>query len=350
MIPYIGIPMIFAQETGLASEEALKKGETLDAKTMSYATVIGASEALLEVVTKRIGKGVFKELVGKSDEVIKRSTKEIGMQFAKRSGAEGLSESGTLTINKAAEYAILGDEKAFNGYFLELVDTFIIGATSGGGMSSPGSGVSIIRNAAGAKTVNKQLKESKYTNLIDAYKDTNVNEGLIKLSENSFTESFLNYDLNTKVRDGSMTTNQADVIKKNFRDVQGSTNRIKNLNLTDTQKVEAIEKLNRLDVLEKSVKQVNNKALSTPQVEEINRLNEELTSLILEKDIKFTEDAAQKLGIEVQVLDTNTKPEDQKIIDEVFVDEKGKKVSGVEGAYDPKTTKIKLRCLKSKLI
>ncbi len=340
MIPYIGIPMIFAQEASLASEEAQKRGEDIDLKTMGYSTVIGASEALLEVVTKRIGKGVFKELFGKSNEIIKRSTKEIGMQFAKRSGAEGLSESGTLTINSMADAVMFGDEKSFDEYFLELVDTFIIGATSGGGMSAPGSGFSIVRNAAGARKVNKQLKESKYTNLIDAYKDTNVNEGLIKLSENSFTQSFLNYDLNKNVREGLMTTNQADIIKKNFRDIQGSTNRVKNLDLTDTQKVEAIEKLNRLDVLEESVKQVNNKALSTPQVEEINRLNEELASLVLEKDIKFTEDAAQKLGIEVQVLDTNTKPEDQKIIDEVFVDEKGKKVSGVEGAYDPKTNKI----------
>ncbi len=339
MVPYVGIPMIWAQESAGAMQESLKKGETLDGHLLGYSAVIGASEAMLEVVTKRIGKGVFNELIGKSDEVIKRSTKEIGVKLAERAGLEGLSESGTLTINNAADSIILGNEKAWDNYFLELVDTFIIGATTGGGVSGPVSGLNVIKNIAGARSINNQLNESNYTNLIDAYKNTNVDTGLIKLSENSFTESFLNFDINKKVKNGTMTTTEGDAIKKNFKYLQGSTNRIKNLNLNDQQKVEAVEKLSRLDVLDKSIKQVDNKALSTPQIEERDRLNEELVSLVLDKDLKFTKEAAKKLGIEVQILDTTTRPEDQKIIDKVFVDEKGKKQSDA-GAYDPQTNKI----------
>jgi len=72
----------------------------------------------------------------------------------------------------------------------------------------------------------------------------------------------------------------------------------------------------------------------------IENIRKSIVDSKLEKDIEFAQEGAQNLGIEVQVLDTSTKPEDQQIIDEVFVDEKGKKVSGVEGAYDPKTNKI----------
>ena len=72
----------------------------------------------------------------------------------------------------------------------------------------------------------------------------------------------------------------------------------------------------------------------------IENIRKSIVDSKLEKDIEFAQEGAKNLGIEVQILDTSTKPEDQQIIDEVFVNEKGQKESGVEGAYDPKTNKI----------
>ena len=67
MIPYVGIPMIVAQEAARASGEAQEKGDEIDLTLMGYSAVIGASEGLLELTTKRIGKTMFKELFNKSD-------------------------------------------------------------------------------------------------------------------------------------------------------------------------------------------------------------------------------------------------------------------------------------------
>ena len=169
MIPYVGIPLIVSQEAARASGEAQKEGDEINLKLMGYSAVIGASEGLLEITTKRIGKSMFKELFNKSDDVVKKSIKEMGLQLAKDSGAEGLSESATLTINNAANALIRGDEKAFDGYFLELVDTFLIGFTSGAGPSGVGKGASIIRDGIESKNINKDLKESNYKSLTDAF-------------------------------------------------------------------------------------------------------------------------------------------------------------------------------------
>ena len=59
MIPYVGIASIVAGEAAGASGEVQEEGEGISAKTMGYSLVRGASEGLLELTTKKIGKGLF---------------------------------------------------------------------------------------------------------------------------------------------------------------------------------------------------------------------------------------------------------------------------------------------------
>ena len=146
MIPYVGIPAIVAQEAARASGEAQREGDEIDLQLIGYSGIVGFSEGLLELTTKKIGKGMFKNLLGQSDKVVKETLSETFLKVAKDMGAEGLSESATLTINNAASSIIRGDENAWEGYVSELIDTFIIGATSGGGPSSIGAGAKITRN------------------------------------------------------------------------------------------------------------------------------------------------------------------------------------------------------------
>lgn len=313
MIPYVGIPLIVGQESARASGEAQKEGDKINLKLMGYSAVIGASEGLLEITTKRIGKSMFKELFNKSDEIIKKSVKEMGLQLAKDAGAEGLSESATLTINNAADALIRGDKNAFDGYFLELVDTFLIGLTSGAGPSSVGKGASIIRDGIESKNVNKDLKESNYKTLTDAFSKTNEDEGSIKLAENKYTEKFLNFDLKNKVNKGEMTIEESDAIKKNFAATQGAANRLKPLGLTGQAQIEAVELLKEKDRLQKIVNTAKEKAVVDSELSQIEVINERLKEISKEnaalkrgKDVKTTEQFAKELGFElVQDLDTN---------------------------------------------
>ena len=136
MIPYIGIPSIVAMEGAAASKEAQREGDDIDLKLMGYSAVIGVSEGLLEVVSRGIGKSMFKGMFGQSKGVAKQTLTQAFVKIAKSMGLEGLSESATLTINNMAEAGFRNDEKAWDGYLLELIDTFLIGAVSGGGPSA----------------------------------------------------------------------------------------------------------------------------------------------------------------------------------------------------------------------
>ena len=216
MIPVVGIPSIVLGEAAAASKEAQREGDDLDGTLMLYSAVIGASEGLLEVVSKGIGKSMFKSLLGQSKNVVKETLTKMALKLAKDAGLEGLSESATLTINNMAEKHIRGDEKAFDDYFLELIDTFIIGAVSGGGPSGVGKGYRIVKDGIESRQLNKQLDESNYKSLTDAFSNEKEDLGSLKLAENKYTGKFLDFDLKNKVANGEMTIEKSEEIKKNF--------------------------------------------------------------------------------------------------------------------------------------
>ena len=78
-IPYVGIPSIFAGSAARASDDAIEQGKEIDFKHLAYANTRGASDALLEIVTKRIGSKYFKALSGKSKPVIKISVEKVAL-------------------------------------------------------------------------------------------------------------------------------------------------------------------------------------------------------------------------------------------------------------------------------
>ena len=335
MIPYVGIPSIVMQEAARASGEAQREGDELDLKLMGYSAVIGASEGLLEVVTKKIGKGMFKNLFGKSEDVVKETLTETLFKVAKDMGAEGLSESATLTINKMAEARIRGDKKAFDNYWLELADTFIIGSTSGGGPSSIGAGAKVIRGIVEKRNINKDLEATKFNNLSEAFGEGkrtswNPSEGNIKLVENKNSKKFLDFDLKQKVSKGEMTIEQSDAIKKNFNDTQGSVNRLKRLGLTGESQVQAVELLNKKRELQITIDAAKEKAVVETEIQQIEVINEKLRGISKDnaalkkenaalergKDVATTEEFAEELGFK---LIQNTKIDDlQKIAPKGF--------------------------------
>ena len=146
-----------------------------------------------------------------------------------RYGEEGLSESATLTINNMADALTLGKEDAFKDYTTELVDTLLIGGAMGGGMSSVGAGGRVARTTLEANSVKKDLNNTQYENLADAYKLPDVPEGLGKLTENKYTEKFLDNELKQKVDSGEITINESNDIKNNFKETQTATRKVLSL-------------------------------------------------------------------------------------------------------------------------
>lgn len=322
MIPGIGIASIVAGEAAGASGEAQEDGENLDAATLAYATSVGAAEGLLEVVTKKIGGKMFKNLLDKPKAVINKTVKEAFLDVSKDFGAEGLSEAGTLLGTKAAEAIFLGREDVFDDSFTEFVDTFIVGGFAGGGMGSAGTGAQITRQAVQGKQIKKQLAQTPYENLSDAYKLPDVPPGLIALSENQATEKFLETDLKQKVNSGEMTTDEADAIRTNFRNTQGTINRLKAIGFAESDYSKAIELAKEKKELQDKIKEVGDPVLTEKEkarIEEIdNELRQVLSGKKLEANLAGTTATAEKLGFTESL---------QILSDEEFLEERAKRLS-----------------------
>tara|TARA_R100001509_G_scaffold67900_3_gene37697 strand:- start:54 stop:9431 length:9378 start_codon:yes stop_codon:yes gene_type:complete len=194
MIPYVGIASIVIGEAAKANMESDLEGRELNFQRLFHSNVIGASEGLLELVTKKIGGKMWGSLTGKglTKPAINKTLTQWGVSIMKDFGAEGLSESGTLLINSLADQIYKGDDRNNDGVidasersrkgmfgskylpeFGELMDTFLIGGVMGGGMSTVTAGSSIVRNTIDYKNIQSNLIKTGVSNLSNLFNTPN---------------------------------------------------------------------------------------------------------------------------------------------------------------------------------
>jgi len=173
MIPYVGIASIVAGEAAKTNMESSKDGRPLDWARLGHAYVIGASEGLLELVTKKIGKGMFQGLRGGGKEVIQKSLLQYGTKVMKEFGQEGLSEVGTLLINQAADYVYKDEVENFLPAWGEVIDTFMIGGVMGGGMSAVGVGGQLLNSTIQSRNIKNSMKVSGDSSLSSMFDSIN---------------------------------------------------------------------------------------------------------------------------------------------------------------------------------
>lgn len=301
MIPYVGIASIVGGSAAEESyniqkqaEDAKKALDTMSVQDPDYATkkaelekiiqrgdinknnlthtgIVGFSEGLLELVTKGIGGRMIKNLSGASKPVVEKSLKQWGLAIIKDFGGEGLSESATLALNKASEYAILGDKKAFENSLSEFVDTAIIGGFAGGGMSATGAGGSIVRDAANNNRIKNIINKSDYNSVEEAFSTPKIDDSTVELSQIPNAELRLNNELKIKVSNGDLTTDQANNVKESFRKTAQAVNVLKPVGLS--QNIEAVDLMLKKEDLIKNIKSLE-QVSPTAAIEQKNQLNE----------------------------------------------------------------------------
>mgnify|MGYP003110978503 CR=1 FL=1 len=173
MIPYVGIASIVVGEAARTNMESKQDGRPLDWARLGHAYTTGASEGLLELVTKKIGMGMFKGLRGGGKEAIEQTLRQYGTKVMKEFGQEGLSEVGTLVINQIADAVYKDEVTEYFPKFGELIDTFLIGGVMGGGMSATGVGGQVLRNTIARKNIKGNLKSAGYKNLSGMFDSVN---------------------------------------------------------------------------------------------------------------------------------------------------------------------------------
>ena len=160
--PYVGLPSIFAGEFADASDRYVREegGRAGEVKGAVYSAARASSETLLELTTRRLGKGLFKSLSGKPKSFITKTLRQHLTGVAKEFGKEGASELGTEFFNRLADQVILGKEDSFNNFYRDGIDVFLIGGVVGGKLKGTTSGFEIARATAINRSVNKTLQDT----------------------------------------------------------------------------------------------------------------------------------------------------------------------------------------------
>ena len=348
MIPYVGISSIIAGSAAEASREAVyEKGKDIDLKQQLYSTGIGMSEGLLEIVTKKIGKSAFKGLIGKPKDVVKKTLLQTGTGIVKAGGSEGLSETGTLAINKFLESKYFNekglfemDEQKWDEFWDEAGDTFLVGMATGKGMAGTGATAKAVRDAVGGKSIKKTLNKTDVNEVSDAFTNEVVSNSAVELARNNFSDRALDIELNTKVKLGDLTKESAEEIKTNFNDTKSAVILADNLNIGKNLINETVGLIKERAKVAKKIKQAgDNKALVSTDVKRLSEIDNRLSEISSENQLDITTKAVKDIvsGLEGLTIEI---AENQEQADKIAEDKNLNKKASVQQGFilqDPKT-------------
>tara|TARA_R110002060_G_scaffold74886_1_gene84344 strand:- start:57 stop:6794 length:6738 start_codon:yes stop_codon:yes gene_type:complete len=198
-----------------------------------------------------------------------------------------------------------------------------------------------IQRAEIGKKLRASKEETGYDNIVDAYKSKTSKDGKnlgfkttttdIEIAKLSKSSKILDQQVKEKIDGGDITQEQGDKIRENFRNVQGSVNNMKSLDLTTEQEAAAVDKLTKYKKLTQELDQLKEgkaPSLQKKTKAQIDKLDSEL-GVIIEADSKakveesssFAKTASKAFGLEFI--------DDQKAIDEkIKADPKYKDADG----------------------
>ena len=322
-------------------EGIIQRGD-INKNNLTHTGIVGFSEGMLELVTRGIGGRMFKNLTGASKPVIEKSLKQWGLAIAKEFGAEGLSESATLALNKLSELKVLGDEKAFDDSLMEFVDTFIVGGFAGGGMGATGAGGAIVRTAANNNRIKNIVNKSEHSSVEEVFSKPKIDKATIDLSQIPNTELKLDSELKKKVEIGGLTIDKANEIKQSFIKVQQAVNVLKPVGLsTDIRAVGLMLEKEKITKIIKDLEKVSPEA-AAKQKEKLKFLELKLSESITQAKIERANTVGMSIlptGTQEGDMDINegemdlTEQSAEDLIAEFEAEQKGKKLSELTQDY-----------------
>ena len=298
MLPVVGIATIVAGEAAVTNMESAKDGRPLDWSRLSHAYVVGASEGLLELVTKKIGKGMFQGLKGGGKEVIKKSLLQYGGKVLKEFGQEGLSEVATLLINQAADYIYKDEVENFLPAWGEVMDTFMIGGVMGGGMSMVGVGGQLLDNTIQSRRIKNNMKISGNTSL----------SGMFSGSLNPLSEGGITQEIARGAEDSTVAREETQEVKPptgGTSDILVDAKNVKPENIDAVQQAEGVSEIGVVDSKGNKDSKITNPLTSRKSIDENNTVNTTYKPTSSPKS-KYT--AEEKADAQYSVL-TNPKAE-----------------------------------------
>jgi hypothetical protein len=311
----VGIARSAAGATALFAGPAIREQKENHADDSEMSQVLsGFGMAAAESVFSSIGEGsigrVYKDIIKKEGIDQGTSIMKNGLVLAyqtalKKYGApvamagEGLEEvATTITQN------LIDNKKPFDN----VLDSFISGVAGGGLYGSPltiAKGISGFKDGIALHKVNSELKTDASNSMIEAFNpNTPVSQAQINITKIKGAPKVLSNQIKDAINNGEMTEDEGNKIKNDFAQTYGISNKLAPLNLLESKFPEAVQLSKEKNDLLRIVKQVDDKELTTPQLERIAEINTQLTSIAresavanVETDINRAVVLGEKLGI-----------------------------------------------------
>jgi len=287
-------------------EEKIKNGG-VSLQNLTHHTVVGISNSIFERFSGGLARNFFNTFKGRPKDVVQKNLKDYVLGFVKDSGGEGLTEATQTAIEKASNFLIQGKEVEFEEAMQEIYDAVIIGTVSGAGPSGSSSSINILRAGINNKKQKTLINEAGVNNAVELF-EGGVNRQELDFTQINGTDVKINTELDLQVSRGEKTTQEANVIKQRYRDVQGAVNQIKPLGLSQTVQPDIVNLILEKNKLSQEIKQVNDSALTEEQSTRVNEINKELNDLVVkDKTAKIDVGAkavAEQLEVGIETFDT----------------------------------------------
>jgi len=298
------IPLAAGATTVMTGPELRKQKEQFPeqsdfANVMKAIGMAGAEMVFSTISQGTLGK-VYKDIIFRQGAEVGRRTFRNGLismyeTALKKTGplaaaaGEGIEEVATqITQN------LIDGRPAYEG----VPDAFLAGMGSGGVYGAPiglVGGIKSINEAFAKRKINKKLKPTDFNNIVQVFESAETTELQFDLAKTKRADQILVKELKRRVDKGEMSQEDADRIQQNFFDTTVYEAKLKPLNLTETQKVQASNLLKEKQALTEIINQVDDSSLSVAQQKRVDEIDQELATLVtITETIKTEEDAIQK--------------------------------------------------------
>ena len=287
---------------------------------------------------------IFKEGKERGSKVFRNGLIEMYETAIKRFGVPATIVGGGIEEVATTMTQNLINEKPV---FDNIGESFTQGVGGGSLYGAPvniSKSVEFVKDAVTGTKINSILSKSSDFELRDiqqAFEPIQpITEAQVEISKNKNSYKILDNKLKRSVLSGDITNEQADAIRINFKQTQGTVNALSTLKLNTKDEANAVQLLKEKKQLKEQIKQVGEANLTIEQSDRIKEIDQDLKG-IGSKAVTQEVDKIKKAAESIKDLDVQEFASTEET--EAFLSEQGQdsKASGQQGfiIQNPKTGK-----------
>ena len=342
----VATPVLAGPEIKTQREENPQQTE-LESVLKGFANA-GAESFFEGIGSSSVGKVykdiIFKEGKERGSKVFRNGLIEMYETAIKRFGVPATIVGGGIEEVATTMTQNLINEKPV---FDNIGESFTQGVGGGGLYGAPvniSKSVEFVKDAVTGTKINSILSKSSDFELRDiqqAFEPIQpITEAQVEISKNKNSYKILDNKLKRSVLSGDVTNEQADAIRINFKQTQGTVNALSTLKLNTKDEANAVQLLKEKKQLKEQIKQVGEANLTIEQSDRIKEIDQDLKGIgskAVTQEVEKVKKAAESIkDLDVQEFASTEETE-------AFLSEQGQdsKASGQQGfiIQNPKTGK-----------